>query len=170
MLSALLAATFAFTSADADIAYETARTLVEEHTPRDSGTFQSRRAAIFIKDAASAAGLDANIDAFEEMTPLGRRAFANVVGVFLKDRSLPWVVFISHFDTKTGSKCPGANDGASTTGLLVALANAVSTGRPEHVNLMFVWTDGEECIERYCSRDGLWGARRVAKAVSEGIV
>jgi Zn-dependent M28 family amino/carboxypeptidase len=166
MLSALLAAAFTFTAADADIAYKTAESLVRDCTPRDSGTPQSRCAAYLVKDAASAAGLDVVIDTFEGDTPLGSRRFSNVEGVYVSDPSHPWVVFVSHFDTKTGVDCPGANDGASTTGLLAALANMVCTARPRSVNVMFLWTDGEECMERYCARDGLWGSKRAVESIA----
>jgi len=164
MLSLLLSAAFAFTPADAKTAYDTAAGLVAECTPRDAGTIRGRLASNYILDAASAAGADVRRDQFEADTPKGVRTFVNLYAEFESGGAdSRWVVLVSHFDTKPGVKCPGANDGASTSGLLVALAGALSSWRELHGNVMLVWTDGEECIEGYGPNDGLWGARRAAE-------
>ena len=73
------------------------------------------------------------------------------------------MVLVSHYDTKPGVDCPGANDGASTSGLLVGIANAFLGWPGRHGNLMLVWTDGEECFSAYGPGDGLWGSRRAAE-------
>lgn len=163
MMSSLLAAALAFTPADAELAYNTASNLVMECTPRDSGTYGSRRAAHFILDKVSSLGADARLDSFEAETPKGTRTFVNVESEFVSHADNPWVVFISHYDTKTGVPCPGANDGASTTGLLVSLAGKLFDKGPEKINVLLLWTDGEECMESYTYNDGLWGSRYAAR-------
>jgi Zn-dependent M28 family amino/carboxypeptidase len=75
------------------------------------------------------------------------------------------VILLSHYDTKPGVKCPGANDGASTSGLLVGIVNAITDRRDFKGNLLLVWTDGEECMDNYGKNDGLWGARRAVEYV-----
>lgn len=163
MFGVLVAAALAFTPADAHLAYETADGLVSRHTPRDGGTVEGRRAALFIRDRAAEAGLTAGVDGFEAETEDGKHTFANVEGVWrCDDADAPWVVFISHFDTKPGVACPGANDGAATTGLLVALGRCVVRQRPKGVNVLFLWTDGEECRRAYGPKDGFWGSRHAA--------
>ena len=75
-----------------------------------------------------AAGADVRRDCFRAMTPKGERDFTNLYAEFKSDDArAKWVVLISHYDTKPGCNCPGANDGASTSGLLVGVANAVSS-------------------------------------------
>ena len=167
MVSALLAASLVFSPADARLACTTAVQLVERHTPRDSGTTRSMLAANFLLDAASAEGADVRRDMFAAKTPKGERRFTNLVASFKTNPDAPWVVLVSHYDTKTGVDCPGANDGASTSGLLVALAGVLRANRPQHDNVMLVWTDGEECMNAYVEDDGLWGARNAAKALKE---
>lgn len=162
MLSFLLAAALAFSEADARIAYNAARELVDRHTPRDSGTASSRSAALFIVDKASALGADAKVDSFTAATPKGPRIFSNVEASFISGPSNKWVVVVSHFDTKEGVASPGANDGASTTGVLVALAGRLFARKPRNVNVLLLWTDGEECMDYYSDGDGLWGARHAA--------
>ena len=170
MLSLLLAAALEFSAQDARLAYETAGELVEKCTPRDAGTLRCHViAANRILDAASAAGADVRRDHFRAMTPKGERDFTNLYAEFKSDDAdAKWVVLVSHFDTKPGCACPGANDGASTTGLLVGIANAVSSWKDRRGNLLLVWTDGEECMESYGLNDGFWGSRRAAEMVASG--
>ena len=164
MLSLVLAAALEFTAQDAQLSYEKARDLVENCTPRDAGTIRGRIAAFRILDAASATGADVRRDAFRAMTPTGEREFTNLYAEFkAADTNARWVVVLSHYDTKPGTGCPGANDGASTTGLLIGLANAFSNWRSPKGNLMLIWTDGEECMSAYGPGDGFWGSRRAAE-------
>ena len=167
MFSALLAASLVFSQADANLAFKTATGLVEKHTPRDSGTTRSMLASNFLLDAASAAGADVRRDMFIAKTPKGERRFTNLVASFKRNPDAPWVVLVSHYDTKTGVDCPGANDGASTSGLLVALAGILCTHRAQNDNVMLIWTDGEECMNAYVEDDGLWGSRHAAKSLKE---
>lgn len=160
----ILSAALAFSPADAKLAYDTARGLVESCTPRDAGTVRGRIAANHLLDAASAAGANVRRDSFTAATPLGAKTFVNLYAEFPGggDDS-KWVVLVSHYDTKPGAQCPGANDGASTSGLLVGIANAVSSWTRRKGNLLLVWTDGEECVASYGANDGLWGARRAVE-------
>lgn len=167
MTSFLLAATLLFAPADADIAYDTASELVKKHTPRDSGTLSSRRAADFIYDRLKALGAKAELDFFKVDTPAGERYFVNVESEFVSNTNNEWIVFVSHFDTKKGVACPGANDGASTTGLLIALAGKLVKQNPEKTNVLLLWTDGEECFNDYAENDGLWGSRHAAKKLKD---
>jgi Zn-dependent M28 family amino/carboxypeptidase len=124
-------------------------------------------AANYLLDAASAAGADVRRDMFVAKTPKGERRFTNLVASFKRNPDAPWVVLVSHYDTKTGVDCPGANDGASTSGLLVALAGVLYNHRTQNDNVMLIWTDGEECMNAYVEDDGLWGSRHAAKSLKE---
>ena len=168
VLPSLIAAALAFTPVDAHLAFETARTLAEDYAPRDAGTHRGRLASLYLLDAASAAGADVRRDTFTAMTPKGERSFTNLYAEFRPvDPDARWVVLVSHYDTKPGVNCPGANDGASTSGLLVGIANAFSGWTERKGNLLLVWTDGEECMESYASDDGLWGSKRAADYLHE---
>ncbi len=92
------------------------------------------------------------VDAFE--TPLG--TLANVWHCRVER---PVAVLVSHFDTKAGVPgFVGANDGASTTGLLLALAGEGA------LPVAYLFTDGEECRVAYSAEDGLTGAWRAARS------
>ncbi len=166
MISVLLATALVFTPADAVFALRTAGDFAGKCTPRDAGTVRGRIAANYILDAASAAGADVRLDRFEAMTPKGKKRFTNLESEFCTNPSNSWVLLVSHYDTKPGVASPGANDGASTTGLLIAFARLLSDRRTPRGNVMLIWTDGEECMESYGANDGLWGARRAAARVA----
>lgn len=166
MFAFLLAAAFAFTQQDARVAYETTRDFVSECTPRDAGTIRGKVAANFILDRTSMTGADVRRDVFSAATPRGVKQFVNLYCDFQSNPTSRWVVLVSHYDTKPGAKCPGANDGASTTGLLMSLANALCNWQTPNGNVMLVWTDGEECMETYSPNDGFWGSRRAVEYIS----
>lgn len=160
-----LATSFLFSQEDAALSYQTACKLVKECTPRDAGTIQGKTAAYRILDAVSSVGVDARVDHFKAKTPKGMRDMYNVYATFINNPTSEWTVVISHFDTKSGIDCPGANDGASTTGLLVGIANALTRWVPPVGNIMLIWTDGEECMQYYSPDDGLHGSRRAVQEI-----
>lgn len=168
MISVLLAAALAFTSQDAQFALETAQAFVEECTPRDAGTIRGRIAANWILDRASATGADVRRDPFIAETPAGKRPMTNLYAEFKADDVSRWVVLVSHYDTKPKVNCPGANDGASTSALLISLANVLAEWRTPRGNVMLVWTDGEECQgARYSAGDGFQGSQRAVEYLKE---
>lgn len=163
LFSALLASALVFTEADAQHAYAVATNLVSVATPRAAGTCGAAHAARVLGDAASRAGFDLSVDLFTDETRTGARVFRNLL-YFHKGGAAtePALVFVSHYDTKPNVDCPGANDGASTSGLLIALAASVIRANYSH-NVIFLWTDGEECAVSYGPHDGLHGSRHAAR-------
>ena len=158
------AAPLEFTKDDAKSAHEAAADFVKACTPRHSGTLRCRLAAGWLLDRASWCGADVSLDAFRDTTPLGERQFANVVIEFPGTKTNDdWIVVMSHFDTPSTAKqpCVGANDGASTSGLLIALADAINRTGPHPDNIALVWTDGEECAKAYGPNDGFHGSRHL---------
>ena len=67
------------------------------------------------------------------------------------------IIIGSHYDTKWFDRFRfvGANDGGSSTGVLLELAR-VASAQP---NLWFVFFDGEEAMVEYSADDGLWGSK-----------
>ncbi|MGN0845951.1 MAG: M28 family metallopeptidase [Kiritimatiellia bacterium] len=156
-----------FTAADARLAHDTAAGLVRDCTPRHAGTAGAIRAAVWLSAHADVA---ATLDRFRDNIYDEVCDFANVcLEIPGENPSGPWVVLLSHFDTtpQAAKGFEGANDGASTSGLLVALARAVRRAGTPRDNLMFVWTDGEECRIAYRPRDGFHGSKRLLRRIRE---
>ena len=166
MTALLLAAALAFTEADAATTLQTTRAFVEECTPRDAGTIRSGIAANWLLDHASMTGADVRRDVFFAKTPDGERRFVNLYASFQHNSTSRWVVLVSHYDTKHG--CPGANDGAVTSALLVTLTKKLSEWKTPYGNTLLVWTDGEECQGGvYAENDGLQGSKRAVEYLKE---
>lgn len=166
--SLLASAVLFFTPQDATNALERAVAFVNGYTPRDAGTSGALIAAYHLLDAASAAGANARLDRFVASTPDGKRNFANVMAELPGEADAPWVVLVSHYDTKPGKNCPGANDGASTSALLLSLCEALNRNRRHRLNYLLIWTDAEECRGAfYSDGDGFQGSQRAAAVLKQ---
>ena len=82
--------------------------------------------------------------------------------------SAPSFLVCSHYDTKTfdTARFVGANDGGSSTGVLLELARVLAQ-RPELARKAeLVFFDGEEAYEAFSETDGLYGSRYFAKQLA----
>lgn len=170
MFTLLLAAALTFTDTDAELAYSLTGKFVESCTPRVAGTIRGRAASFWILDNASSVGANVRRDQFVAKTSKGDKVMANLYAefpatVFDSGPTGQWIVVISHFDTKSGVDCPGANDGASTTALLISLANRIFDLKERPKNILLVWADGEECFDTYSEKDGLFGSKRAVEYI-----
>jgi glutaminyl-peptide cyclotransferase len=130
--------------------------------PRPAGSPGAARARQYILDELRAAGISARLEAFDAETPHGRLPMANVVAVLPGRR--PDVILIGgHYDTKWFRELTfvGANDGGSSTALLIELARRLRD-RPRDYTYWIVWFDGEEARETWTAVDSLYGSRRMA--------
>lgn len=148
-------------SFDGQRAYAEVESLVQI-TPRDAGTPNARKAAEHIQQRLVSFDIKADIDTFTDNTPEGIKTFHNVVGR-ISGKSDEWIIVGSHFDTMPGiENFQGANDGGSSTGVLIELARILAGARPQ-TGVIFAFFDGEEGIAHYIEDDGLHGSRYMAK-------
>ncbi len=134
--------------------------------PRSSGTAANLRQAEFIAAAAEKYGAVTARRKFKCMTEEGLLQFVNIE-VVIPGRQKAFIIIGSHFDTKklpAGVKFEGANDGASSTAVLLELIRTIKDSgiRPEYT-LKFVFFDGEECFTSYGANDGLFGSKHYAR-------
>jgi Zn-dependent M28 family amino/carboxypeptidase len=127
--------------------------------PRPSGSIRAAQTAAYISEQLKSYGLDVEQQEFTAGTPRGPMQFRNIVGRTRRQSSAPdtLIVLGSHYDTKQmeGVEFVGANDGASSTGVLLEIARVAA----EQPNLVFAFFDGEEAMIEYTTEDGLWGSR-----------
>ena len=170
-----------FPAANASNALARTADFIRDCTPRDAGTPGAEKAARWLAASLAAGGFEGTnvlscfspegvsvcaVDTFTNATPHGSCAFRNVLAaVPAREPSDKWIVLLSHFDTKSGigPRFEGANDGASSTGLLLELASWFRRRPLRDVNLFFGFMDGEECMSFYGPSDGFHGSRRLAK-------
>lgn len=131
--------------------------------PRPSASSSLIRAATYIATQLQEYGYDVEEQVFVAQTPRGPVQFRNIIGKSRVRRGATGRVIVmgSHYDTKwmPDINFVGANDGGSSTGVLLEMARVAST-TPD---LWFVFFDGEECMKSYGENDGLWGSRYFVK-------
>jgi glutaminyl-peptide cyclotransferase len=131
--------------------------------PRVAGSPGGVRAREYIvAELRKISGMQVQVKPFEADTPHGRLAMANVVAV-LPGRRADVIAVAGHYDTKYFKEFVfvGANDGGSSTALLLELARRLAA-RPRDYTYWLVWFDGEEARESWSERDSLYGSRRLA--------
>lgn len=140
--------------------------LFVELGPKEPGTPGAEKAAQYIYERLGTLGLDADIQAFRDTSPLGELTFRNVIGR-LPGTARRILILAAHYDTKTGIPgFQGANDSGSGVGLLLELARTLQTAEPLPFAIWFVFFDGEECHESYGPHDGFHGSRHLAQTMA----
>lgn len=134
-------------------------------SPRDSGTVNAGRSSQWLAQEIRRMGLKPQADTWTETTAYGRKTFSNIYVDFPGETNAV-VLFGSHYDTKVGisDDFQGANDGGSSTAVLLGLIDHFATIKPKlHYTVRFAFFDGEECVgSSYRQDDGLHGSKRMA--------
>jgi Zn-dependent M28 family amino/carboxypeptidase len=130
--------------------------------PRPAGSAGGQRARDYIVAELKRAGVETRVAGFDADTPHGRFRMANVIGV-LPGRRADVILIGGHYDTKffRDIRFVGANDGGSSTALLLELARALGK-RPRELTYWVVFFDGEEAREAWTAKDSLYGSRHLA--------
>src|SRR5213076_1764752 len=111
--------------------------------------------------------------AFSYNTPRGKIAFVNLTAEFREtgrhNKDKPSFLLCSHYDTKWFEtiRFVGANDGGSSTGLLLELARVLAQHPILAAKIELVFFDGEEAYENFSETDGLYGSRYFARQLAD---
>lgn len=100
-------------------------------------------------------------DDFTVATPDGDLRMTNFIARF-PGRKDGVIVITGHYDTLKKEKFVGANDGGSSTGLLLALADYYRVHKPTGYSIWLVWFDGEEAFRQWSDQDSTYGSRHLA--------
>jgi hypothetical protein len=133
--------------------------------PRPPGTDAIEKTRSYLVQQLEIAGWKVERQSFSEETPRGKKQFVNLIATFGGKGSAASFLICSHYDTKTfdNARFVGANDGGSSTGVLLELARVLPE-RPELAGKVeLVFFDGEEAYDAFTDTDGLFGSRYFAK-------
>ncbi len=104
-------------------------------------------------------------DRFVARTPIGPLTMHNLIVKFPGKRD-GIIVLASHYETNYWLKdihFIGANDGACTSALLIALGEYYREHPPQGYSVWLLFTDGEESINKeWTDSDSLYGTRHIA--------
>lgn len=132
--------------------------------PRPAGSDALEKSRVYIEGQLHSVGWKTERQSFMAETPRGAVSFVNLIATF-GDHAAPEILLCSHYDTKTFDtiRFVGADDGGSSTGLLIEMGRVLAQdpGKAKRIELVFF--DGEEAYENFTDTDGLYGSRFFAR-------
>ena len=135
--------------------------------PRPAGSKAIEKSRDYIEDQLHRSGWHVTRQAFSDDTPRGKIQFVNLTAQFSAQEKAasPAFLLCSHYDTKMFDtiRFVGADDGGSSTGLLLELARVIGQHPDLARKIELVFFDGEEAYEQFSQKDGLYGSRYFAR-------
>ena len=129
--------------------------------PRTAGTDGNHRAQDYIIGQLKGFGCPVDPEAFHTPTPLGEMDMRNIV-VKISGTSSDIVLFLTHYDTKRLPNFVGADDGGSSTGVMLELARLLCP-RKNALTVWIAFLDGEEAFNlEWKDPDNTYGSRELA--------
>jgi len=104
-------------------------------------------------------------DSFMAETPEGKFPVRNIIAKYPGSKD-GIIVIAGHYDTPyplRNTKFVGANDGGSSTAILLELANQLRGKKRDGYSVWLFWTDGEEAVKQWSDTDSLYGTRHQAE-------
>ncbi len=130
--------------------------------PRWIGSPGHAKAEAFIRKQFEHDNLEE--DTFTATTPEGPMQMRNFI-VRFPGKKDGVIVVATHYETNyplRNINFVGANDGGSTTGLLIELANHLRGRTLDGYSVWLVFFDGEEAVQQWSHSDSLYGSRHLA--------
>lgn len=131
--------------------------------PRPLGSANHKKVEDYI--ASRLKGDTVEDDSFTADTPDGKFPVHNIIAKFTGTKD-GIVVVASHYDTNyplRDTPYVGANDGASSSALLLELANQLRGKKLDGYSVWLVWDDAEEAMRTWSDADSLYGIRHLAQ-------
>src|SRR5882724_4460210 len=132
--------------------------------PRPSGSQALAQLQGYLQSELKSYGCNVETDAFTADTPVGRLPMKNFLVKIPGEK--PGVILLgTHYDTKRLDNFVGADDGGSSTAVMLELARLLC---PQHGKYA-VWIaffDGEEAMKHWSDTDSRYGSRQMAARLS----
>ena len=129
--------------------------------PRPSGSTAIQRTQDYIESQLKSDGCDVSDDPFHAQTPVGTIAMKNVFAK-VPGEGKDVILLLTHYDTKRLPDFVGADDGGSSTGLMLEMARLLC-GKKQPVAIWMTFLDGEEAVNPdWGDDDHTYGSRQMA--------
>ncbi|MDB4544305.1 M28 family peptidase, partial [Akkermansiaceae bacterium] len=144
---------------------------INEFGPRPAESEGYQKSLAYLEKALNKLGWKTSRQEFPSTTPLGKVNFTNLLARYSPDSEPDWslsppYLLGGHLDSKRYSDIVflGANDGGSSTGVMVEVARVLSQHGNAARQVELVFFDGEEAMLKNIDpkRDGLYGSRYFA--------
>jgi len=127
---------------------------------RPAGSEAHKKLEAYLRSRLNSDNLE--VDNFIATTPAGKVPMTNLIAKF-PGTGDGIIVIAGHYDTAgTVPNFVGANDGGSSTAVMLELANQLRTKKRQGHSVWLVWLDGEEAMRQWSDADGLYGSRHLA--------
>jgi len=141
-------------------AYEYVAKLVS-FGPRPPASDAIHRAQDYIHAQLQGFGCTVDEDAFHSQTPIGDVAMKNIIAK-IPGSGQGIILLLTHYDTLRLDNFVGAEDGGSSTGLMLEMARLLC-GRKNQPNAVWIaFLDGEEAQVKWTDTDSVYGSRELA--------
>src|ERR1700676_2840884 len=129
--------------------------------PRPSGSQAIGQLQEYIQNELTSYGCKVDVDSFTADTPAGRLPMKNIVAKIPGDK--PGIIMLAtHYDTKRLDNFVGADDGASSTAVMLELARLLC-GKHSSYQVWITFFDGEEAVKfTWQDPDNRYGSRQMA--------
>lgn len=135
--------------------------------PHPPGSPAQAQVGDYLVEQLKGLGLQAHVDEFDPITPMGRLKMRNIWGV-IPGKSDRIIILASHYDSKyfKDFEFVGANDGGSSSALVLELARVLAKNNPTGFTIWCVFFDGEESIDEWTDLDSLYGSRQFVQMLT----
>lgn len=129
--------------------------------PRPSGSAAIGKLQEHIQSELTSYGCKVDVDSFSADTPAGRLPMKNIVAKIPGDK--PGIIILAtHYDTKRIENFVGADDGASSTGVMLEMARLLCPKRGNYA-VWITFFDGEEAVNfNWKDPDNRYGSKQMA--------
>ena len=128
--------------------------------PRPSGSAAIGRLQEYIQSELTSYGCKVDVDSFSADTPVGRLPMKNIVAKIPGDKA-GIIMLTTHYDTALLPNFVGADDGGSSTGVLLELARLLCAKHSAY-QVWLTFFDGEEAMKKWSDTDSRYGSRQMA--------
>lgn len=131
--------------------------------PHPSGSGAMQEVQKYIRSQLQSSGCSIEEDEFHAETPIGSVPMKNILAK-VPGTGQGIVLLLTHYDTKRVANFVGAEDGGSSTGLMLEMARVLCGGKKESNAVWIAFLDGEETQAQFdwSDADSLYGSRELA--------
>ena len=128
--------------------------------PRPSGSKALAQTQDYILAQLKSFGCAVDTDDFTSDTPIGRVPMKNII-VKIPGERRGIILLATHYDTLRMDNFVGADDGGSSTGVMLELARSLCGKRGRYA-VWIAFFDGEEAMKAWSDLDSRYGSRELA--------
>lgn len=139
--------------------------------PRPPGSDAIHRTRDYIKSQLTGFGCAVDEDSFNAQTPIGTLPMKNIV-TEVPGAGQGIILLLTHYDTLRLDNFVGAEDGGSSSGLLLEMARLLCSQKPRQNSVWIAFLDGEEAqvvqngVAQWSDTDSVFGSRELAARMS----